>query len=39
VSTNMPGGGSVDAGTATQILGALPQSQTYIDTTVRRLCK
>jgi tetratricopeptide (TPR) repeat protein len=39
VSTNMPGGGSVDAATAQQILGAVPQSKAYVDAQVKRLCK
>ena len=39
VSTMMPGGGSVDAGTASQIMGAVPQAQQYIDAQTKRLCK
>ena len=39
VSTMMPGGGSVDAGTAGQIMGAVPQAQQYIDAQSKRLCK
>jgi tetratricopeptide (TPR) repeat protein len=39
VSTMMPGGGSVDAATAGQIMGAVPQAQQYIDAQTKRLCK
>ena len=39
VSTMMPGGGSVDAATAGQIMGAVPQAQQYIDAQGKRLCK
>ena len=39
VSTNMPGGGSVDAGTASQIMSAVPQAQQYIDAQSKRLCR
>jgi len=39
VTTMMPGGGSVDAATASQIMGAVPQAQQYIDAQTRRLCK
>jgi tetratricopeptide (TPR) repeat protein len=39
VSANMPGGGSVDAATAGQIMGAVPQAQQYIDAQTKRLCK
>jgi tetratricopeptide (TPR) repeat protein len=39
VSTNMPGGGSVSPDAAKQILGAVPQSQTYVDAQSKRLCK
>jgi len=39
VSTNMPGGGSVSAEAAGQIMGAVPQAQQYIDAQSKRLCK
>jgi tetratricopeptide (TPR) repeat protein len=39
VSTNMPGGGSVSAEAAGQIMGAVPQAQQYIDAQTKRLCK
>jgi tetratricopeptide (TPR) repeat protein len=39
VSTNMPGGGSVSAEAAGQIMGAVPQAQQYIDAQNKRLCK
>jgi thioredoxin-like negative regulator of GroEL len=39
VSTMMPGGGSVDAATAGQIMSAVPQAQQYIDAQNKRLCK
>ena len=39
VSTNMPGGGSVSPDAARQILGAVPQSQTYVDAQSKRLCR
>jgi tetratricopeptide (TPR) repeat protein len=39
VSTMMPGGGSVDAATASQNMGAVPQAQQYIDAQTKRLCK
>jgi hypothetical protein len=35
----MPGGGSVDAATAGQIMSAVPQAQQYIDAQNKRLCK
>jgi tetratricopeptide (TPR) repeat protein len=39
VSTNMPGGGAVDAATAGQIMSAVPQAQQYVDAQTKRLCK
>jgi tetratricopeptide (TPR) repeat protein len=39
VSTNMPGGGSVSAEAAGQIMSAVPQAQQYIDAQSKRLCK
>jgi tetratricopeptide (TPR) repeat protein len=39
VSTLMPGGGSVDAATAGQIMNAVPQAQQYVDAQNKRLCK
>jgi tetratricopeptide (TPR) repeat protein len=39
VSANMPGGGSVSAEAAGQIMGAVPQAQQYIDAQSKRLCK
>jgi len=39
VSANMPAGGSVSPEAAGQIMGAVPQSKTYVDAMVKRLCK
>lgn len=39
VNTNMPGGGSVNAEAAKQILGAMPQYQAFFDASVKRYCK
>ena len=39
VSTNMPGGGSVQPEAAKQILGAVPQFQAFIDGSVKKFCK
>jgi tetratricopeptide (TPR) repeat protein len=39
VSTNMASGGSVNAEAAKQILGAVPQYQTFFDASVKRYCK
>jgi predicted Zn-dependent protease len=39
VSANMPQGGSVSPEAAKQILGAVPQYQTFFDGSVKRYCK
>ena len=39
VSTNMPGGGSVSAEFASQVMKAVPQVQQYVDAQSKRLCK
>jgi lipopolysaccharide biosynthesis regulator YciM len=39
VSTNMPGGGSVNPEAAKQILGSLAQYQTFFDGSAKRYCK
>jgi predicted Zn-dependent protease len=39
VSTNMPGGGSVSAEFASQVMKAVPQVQQYVDAQTKRLCK
>ena len=39
VSTNMPGGGSVNAEAAKQILSAVPQYQSFFDASAKRYCK
>jgi tetratricopeptide (TPR) repeat protein len=39
VTTNMPGGGSVSAEFASQVMKAVPQIQQYVDAQSKRLCK
>ena len=39
VSVNMPRGGSISPENAKAILGSLPQYQTYVDASIKRLCK
>ncbi len=39
IQTNMPGGGSVDANTAKQILGAASQSDAYVTAASKQLCR
>ena len=39
VSTNMPGGGSVNPEAAKQILSAVPQYQSFLDGSLKRYCK
>ena len=39
ISTNMPGGGSVNPEVAKQILGALPQFGPFFDASAKRYCK